>query len=394
MRVTLLSGFLGSGKTTLLRRPLREQKTLRLGIIVNDMAELEVDGDLIRSGHQVTEEKQTLISIHAGSISGTQRTAFATALQSWQHRTDLDHLIIETSGSTHPWPLIEEITRHPAYRIDSFVTLLDTKAFIEDYGAGRQLFDQLIHNEDTGTRTTENLFAEQIQFASTILLTKTDRVRTEDLPFVLKALEILNPLADIHAATFGNIAAARLLGTGRFRLDRARHLARPWLDSENNQKGDLGNAATYDIGSTVLGDPRPFHPQRLWNLFRTGLPQGLHRSKGFLWLASRDDQVLLWNQAAGSIDLELLAYWKAALLKDPLGKLQPEEKAELSRHLQGTHPIFGDRLNELTLIGTLAAREPFFHHLQTCLCTTKEVDHWQSGGNFPDPWPTTLKRVS
>ena len=44
----------------------------------------------------------------------------------------------------------------------------------------------------------------------------------------------------------------------------------------------------------------PLH-QRLWNLFRTGLPQGLHRSKGFLWLASRDAQVLLWNQAAGSL---------------------------------------------------------------------------------------------
>ena len=55
MRVTILSGFLGSGKTTLLRRLLREQKALRLGVIVNDMAELEVDGDLVRSAHRISE---------------------------------------------------------------------------------------------------------------------------------------------------------------------------------------------------------------------------------------------------------------------------------------------------------------------------------------------------
>jgi|688.fasta_scaffold175139_2 G3E family GTPase len=391
MRVTLLSGFLGSGKTTLLRRLLRDQKKLRLAVIVNDMAELEVDGDLIRSGQHVSEENATLISIHAGSISGNQRSAFTSALESWQHRTDLDHLIIETSGSTHPWPLIEEITRHPAYHIDTFVTLIDAKAFIEDYAAGRRLLECLIHNEDTGTRTTENLLAEQIQFATTLILTKTDRIRTEDLPFLLKTLELLNPHAQVHAATYGQIPASKLLGTNQFHLDRARLLAHSWTHAPTPI--DPGHPSDYDIGSTILCDPRPFHPQRLWDLFRTGLPQGLHRSKGFLWLASRDAQVLLWNQAAGSIDLELLAYWKAALLKDPLNKLVPSEIAKLTQQLQGTHPTFGDRLNELTLIGTLAAREPFFNQLQTCLCTPAEITHWQNNGTFPDPWPQTLRQV-
>lgn len=391
MRVTLLSGFLGSGKTTLLRCLLRDQKNLRLAVIVNDMAELEVDGDLIRSGQHVSEENATLISIHDGSISGTQRPAFAAALDSWQHRTDIDHLIIETSGSTHPWPLIEEIIRHPAYQIDTFVTLIDAKAFIEDYGAGRRLLECLIHNEDTGTRTTENLLAEQIQFATTLILTKTDRIRTEDLPFLLKTLEILNPHAQVHAATYGQIPASKLLGTRQFQLDRARLLAQSWTHASTPI--DPGDAAGYDIGSTILCDPRPFHPQRLWNLFRTGLPQGLHRSKGFLWLASRDALVLLWNQAAGSIDLELLAYWKAALLKDPLGKLVPSEIAKLNQQLEGTHPIFGDRLNELTLIGTRHERESFYRNLQTCLCTSAEITHWQNNGTFPDPWPQTLCQV-
>ncbi len=391
LRISILSGFLGSGKTTLLRRLLREQKELRLGVIVNDMAELEVDGDLIRAGKRVSEEKHTLISLFAGSISGDQRAAFAQALDQWQARTDLEHVVIETSGSTHPWPLIQEIARRAeSYTLDSFVTLIDAKAFIEDYGAGRALFEQLIRNEESQQRSTANLLAEQIQFASTLLLTKTDRVRTEDLPFLIKSLEILNPHADTHAVSYGQVPSARLLGTGKFSMDRARLLGRAWQDGAPDSPGA---ASAYDISSSVLCDSRPFHPRRLWALFRHRLGQGIYRSKGFIWMASRDEQVLLWNQAAGSIDLELLAYWRAAVAKDPLGKLQPEEIAELQKQLASTHPIFGDRLNELTIIGTLSDREHFMRELEKSLCTPEEIALWQSGGTFDDPWPKELRKI-
>jgi G3E family GTPase len=102
IKITILSGFLGSGKTTLLRRLLRHADDLKLGVIVNDMAELEVDGDLVRSGQHVTEEQGTLASLYSGSISGDQRRAFCEILDSWQTQDDLKQVVIETSGSTHP----------------------------------------------------------------------------------------------------------------------------------------------------------------------------------------------------------------------------------------------------------------------------------------------------
>jgi len=74
------------------------------------------------------------------------------------------------------------------------------------------------------------------------------------------------------------------------------------------------------------------------------------------------------------------------------GVLLPEEVAELEKRLQDEHPTFGDRCNELTLIGLEQDRKAFLEALKDALCSDEEVKAWLEGETFEDPWPKSLRQ--
>ncbi|MEP5762404.1 MAG: GTP-binding protein [Litoreibacter sp.] len=396
---TILNGFLGAGKTTLLQNLLvqaRDTPGVTLGVVVNEMSTLDVDGTVLDTSEVISRKSPHFASIPGGSIStDVGLPQFLQAVQNVLADGEVTHLLIETSGSTHPWPLLNAIQKIPQLRTHGFLSVVDTVTLQQDHDLGRAIHPRASANLQAGKRGVENLLAEQIMFANRVLLSKSDKVSRETLQQVAEAVHPLNPFADIMAMQWGNLGLEKILAMPEYDFDRVKTLG-----AELNQ-WDLDNCETliaqpesYKIGSRILRDPRPFHPQRLWDIYNKFLGIGIYRSKGFFWLPTRDNLVLLWNQTGGSVGLEIVNYWKISALEDDSLNLSDWEKEAMQAKLSNAHTDFGDRRCQLTVIGDEAELDAFVEALQKCFCTDTEISDWKSGLEFEDPWPKSVATLA
>jgi len=375
LSITVLCGFLGSGKTTLLKRLLRESAARRFAVLVNDLSELAVDAELIGTAREGRGDK--LVNLNRGSLGGALREKFRTALDALEADTTTDYLLIETSGGTQPAAIVEELTTRPGVRLDTFATVVDGLNLVRDHDSGRALLDSNFVDPSSPIA----LLRAQIAPASVLLISKADLLQRPQAEAIIAVLQQLNPRATIITMAYGSVKPEHLLDARTFRLRK------------NTPAASADDPEQFDLGSDVLADPRPFHPARLHALFTDRLPFGLHRSKGWLWLASRPLDVLVWNQSGSHFGLEWSGTWRAAMLADADGHLFPDERAALTARLANAHPVFGDRACELTIIGAARDRIVFLADLRACFCTEQEIVAWQRGETFPDPWPKTIRKV-
>lgn len=96
--VTVLSGFLGAGKTTLLCHVLNNRAGLRVGLVVNDMAELNVDASLIQQNAKLVDGKDMLMELSNGCICCTLRPQLVESLVELAKQGSIDYLLVESTG--------------------------------------------------------------------------------------------------------------------------------------------------------------------------------------------------------------------------------------------------------------------------------------------------------
>ena len=388
--IVTLCGFLGSGKTTLLRRWRRDEALIEAPLIVHDLSEFGLDAELL-SDENSTPAPGRLVgrvaALHGSHAREQLHTSVGTALDEISALDPVPPLILcESTGAARPWPLIKALTQNKRFFLRHFIVTVDALNLHRDFEDGHSLTRESLDLQDVALRHAAAVLAEQIAFASVIILTKIDTIPKPTVEAQVRTLQKLQP----HAAIGLSAQAGLLLP----QLDATPAPKFSVLESRAEKLGLTQQRSTAEnVEALVFRDPRPFHPERLYDACRSQLGTGLYRSKGFIWLVSRPGYVLLWQQSGSQITLELKGLWRAELAHNKEGKLFPEEVEHLKELLKTTHPVFGDRHNELTLIGLKAARESFASALGDALCTDEEITAWQNGETFPDPWPQSLRRI-
>ncbi|MFI6229480.1 GTP-binding protein [Micromonospora echinospora] len=386
--VTVLSGFLGAGKTSLLNHVLANRDGLRVAVIVNDMSEVNIDATLVRDGAALSRTEERLVELTNGCICCTLRDDLLHEVARLARLGRFDYLLIESSGISEPMPVAatfafgveDEQVLHDLARLDTTVTVVDAAGLLAQLRAGEALEERGLSAYEDDDRTIADLLVDQIEFADVVVVNKTDLVDPADLAVVEALIARLNPAARRVRAVHGRVSPAEILNTGLFDLDRA-ETAPGWIAELNGEH--TPETIEYGISSLVFRHHRPFHPQRLWDLLADGLDAfGVVRSKGFLWLATRPGVQALWSQAgpAGRCDPVGVPVAVSGEWPD-----DPEERDELRARW---HPDFGDRQQELVLIGVGLDADGLRAALHGCLLTDPEIaageEAWQ---RLPDPFP-------
>ncbi|CAG4999998.1 Putative metal chaperone YciC [Dyadobacter sp. CECT 9275] len=391
--VTVLSGFLGAGKTTLLNHILHNRQGLKVAVIVNDMSEINIDAQLVKNENTLSRTEERLVEMSNGCICCTLRGDLMVEVEKLARENRFDYLLIESTGISEPVPVAQTfcfvddkngIDLSEWAAIDGMVTVVDAFNFPRDFGSADTVAGRSLNEEEVDTRAIVNLLTDQIEFADVIILNKTDLVSRENLEELHAVIKALNPVARMIESSFSKVEIRDILHTKLFNYEKAEQSA-GWIQELNKNGTHLPETETYGITSFVFRDPRPFHPQRFWQYLSGNWPAGIIRSKGLFWIASRPADALNWSQAGGSLRAEPAGVWWASM---PLAqRLRYQAFIENRTQIESGWGRFGDRSNELVIIGQDLDQHSITKELNLCLCTEKEIRDMESGIKLKDPFP-------
>ncbi|NIF55960.1 GTP-binding protein [Burkholderia sp. Ax-1724] len=400
--VTVLSGFLGAGKTTLLNHILANRAGLRVAVIVNDLAAVNIDSTLVRHAAELSRVEEQLVELSNGCICCTLRDDLLNEIRRLAEEKRFDALLIESTGVAEPMPIAETFafvdddgaSLSDIARLDTMVTVVDAFNFLRDYASAEALAERGVAVSEEDDRTIVELLIEQIEFCDVLVVNKADLVSTDELARLQGILTRINPRAVQVVSRFGCVPLDQVLNTGRFDFDEASS-APGWLASLDHGHDDEhghahhGEADEYGIGNFIYRARRPFHPQRLWELLHQEW-KGVLRSKGFFWLATRNDIAGSLSQAGGACRHGPAGMWWAAQDRSEWPGGDDELSAEIAADWYGDldDTSIGDRRQELVLIGIDIDPAAWRAKFDACLLSDAEYalgsEAWRQ---FDDPFP-------
>ena len=234
MPITILSGFLGAGKTSFLQHVLNSQNGVKFGLVVNDMATVNVDAKQIKAqtigagvdGVETLELQNGCVCCSLAEDLIASVSQLVTIAE--RKEANYDHVIIECSGiaeSRKVRDLFQEAEdqNYPLLRrlkLDTMITLVDAVVFLETFGTDKDFNTnpELAYRLDdsagssmlidgTGLRKVTELLLEQVECADIVLINKCDLLQSDtEMQLVKNVIASINPTARIMTCVRGEIS--------------------------------------------------------------------------------------------------------------------------------------------------------------------------------------------
>ena len=191
-KIDIVSGFLGAGKTTLIKKLLDEVfRGEKIVLIENEFGQIGIDGGFLKdAGVEITE-------MNSGCICCSLVGDFGAALKQVLSDYAPDRIIIEPSGVGKLSDVIAAVERvqaeAPDLHLNSFVTVVDAtkaKIYMKNFG---------------------EFFNNQVEHASAILLSRTQKMDQAKLDNAVKLLRDKNAKAAILTTPWDQLTGAQIL---------------------------------------------------------------------------------------------------------------------------------------------------------------------------------------
>ena len=381
--MTVLSGFLGAGKTTLLRHLLGQAEGRKWAAIVNDVAAINVDAQVVAGAGAAR-----VVELGNGCVCCSVRDSLAETIAELAAQRTYDHILVETTGVAEPRGIADLFTRKNAFwrslgdfaQLSALVTVVDARSFL-DAQRGSRRSEDLRKGENgegregesgVGKKPVFELMVEQAECADVLVLNKCDLAEETELLEVERILRGLNARAELLRAEQGQVASEWLLG--RVRFDGAATVgAARWVrlmrgegrgtSPVKTERRTARHESDYGITSFVWEARRALDGVKFGAWLESGLPDGLLRAKGFFWVADRSADIGFLSVAGGRARREWVGTWAAALRESGV-ITEAQITAEARAKWAEPH---GDRRQELVFIGTELDETKLRMKLEACL---------------------------
>ncbi len=218
-KIDIFSGFLGAGKTTLIKKMIAESyKGQKLVLIENEFGEIGIDGGFLQdSGINITE-------MNSGCICCSLVGDFGKALKKVIAKYHPDRILIEPSGVGKLSDVIAAVSKVT----NDEVTLGYTVA-VADAGKVK------VYMKNFG-----EFYNNQIETASTIILSRTDSIPQSKLDAAVAMLREHNSVAAIVTTPWGELTGEQLIEALEGKASVAAELAKMEMErlAEEDEEED------------------------------------------------------------------------------------------------------------------------------------------------------------